>query len=331
MPAQRQFHLHLESFSSRPALFQITERNWTAAARRHPLLAKKIRVTLGRDGDILDEALKTADFMINSSPPRDALGLRAPRLRWIQTTGAGIESLLPLDWLPEKTVLTNNSGAHAAKAEDSCAMALLMLNCRLPQMFTNQGNRTWRQIYSEPIAGKTVVIVGFGELGKAAGRAARRLGLQILAVSRSGKKAPPAHAAYPVSRLDRVLPKADFLIITTPLTPQTRGLIHGRRLDLLPAHAGVVNIGRAPVMDYAALVNKLRAGELSGAVLDVFEQEPLPETSPLWSVPNLVILPHISCDDPRYIDQLLDRWFANFARFLAGRPLRNIVDRKLGY
>jgi len=331
MKSKRQFHLHLESFSNRPALFKITEQRWAAAARRNPALSKKIHVTIGWDGDTLNEALKTADFMINSNPPRNELGVLAPNLKWIQTTGAGIESLLPLDWLPKKTVLTNNSGAHGAKAEDSCAMSLLMLNCRLPNVVTNQRNHAWQQIYSTPIAGKTVVIIGFGELGKAAGRAAKKLGLHIIAISRSGKATAPAHAVYPVSRLDRVLPKADFVIVTTPLTPLTKGLISAQRLNLLPIHAGVINIGRAPVVDYEALCIKLNAGELSGAVLDVYDQEPLPSSSPLWSVPNLVILPHISCDDPRYIDQLFDRWFINFERYITGKPLRNIVDRKLGY
>jgi phosphoglycerate dehydrogenase-like enzyme len=331
MKSKRQFHLHLESFSNRPALFQINEQRWAAAARRHPILSKKIHVTIGWDGNTLNEALKTADFMINSNPPRDELAARAPNLKWIQTTGAGIESLLPLDWLPEQTVLTNNSGAHGAKAEDSCAMALLMINCRLPQVTTNQRNHIWQQIYSTPIVGKTVVIIGFGELGKAAGRAAKKLGLHIIAISRSGKKAASAHEVYSVSRLDRVLPKADFVIVTTPLTPQTRGLLNAKRLNLLPPHAGVINIGRAPVIDYEALCSKLKAGELSGAVLDVYDQEPLPSTSQIWGVPNLVILPHISCDDPRYIDQLFDRWFINFERYITGKPLRNIVDRKLGY
>lgn len=324
-------HLHLESFSKRTALFHLTAERWKAAARRHRALARHLRVTIGWDGDILDRALSTADVMINSSPPKDRLRERAPRLKWIQTTGAGVDSLVPLNWLPRDVVLTNNRGAHGAKAEDSCAMALLMLNARLPQVITNQRNQRWQQIFSTPIAGKTALILGFGDLGQAAGRAARKLGLKIIAVTRSGKAGRPAEIALPASRIERVLPKADFVVVTTPLTEQTRGLLSRSRLDLLKPAAGIINIGRSPIIDYGALREKLEKNELSGAVLDVFDQEPLPADSPWWGVPNLIVTPHISCDDPRYIDMLFDRWFENFERFLAGKRLRNIVDRKLGY
>jgi phosphoglycerate dehydrogenase-like enzyme len=121
------------------------------------------------------------------------------------------------------------------------------------------------------------------------------------------------------------------VIVTTPLTPETRGLFSRARLDLMKPGAGFVNIGRSPIVDYAALAEKLRDGSISGAVLDVFDQEPLPPESPLWHTPNLVITPHISCDDPRYIDQLLDTWFANLERLTAGKRLKNMVDRRLGY
>jgi phosphoglycerate dehydrogenase-like enzyme len=331
MSKSEKLHLHLESASKRSPLFHLTEEKWAAAAKRHRDLAKKLRVTIGWDGDIIDDALKTADVMINSNPPREHLRERAPRLKWIQTTGAGVDGLMPMSWLPEDVALTNNSGAHGEKAEDSCAMALLMLNARMPEVLTNQRERRWQPIFTTPIEGKTAVIIGFGDLGQGAGRAAKRLGVNVIAVTRSGKPTKHADAVYPTNRLDRVLPKADFVIVTTPLTAETRGLMSRERLDLLKPHVGFVNIGRSPIVDYAALVEKLKKGELAGAVLDVFDQEPLPPESPLWTTPNLVITPHISCDDPRYIDQLFDTWFTNLERFMAGKKLKNIVDRKLGY
>ncbi|MGZ5122425.1 MAG: D-2-hydroxyacid dehydrogenase [Burkholderiales bacterium] len=324
-------HLHLENSRMRSALFHLTEEKWAAAAKRHKALAKNVRVTVGWDGDILDDALRTADVMINSSPPREKLRERAPRLKWIQTTGAGVDQLAPFEWLPEDISLTNNSGAHGAKAEDSCTMALLMLNAGLPELLTNQRERRWQQIFSTPIEGKKAVVIGFGDLGQAAGRAAKKLDMELIAVTRSGKHTRPADVTYPVSRIDRALPKADFVIVTTPLTADTRGLISRERLGLLKHGAGLVNIGRAPVVDYAALTEKLVSGDIGGAVLDVFDQEPLPADSPLWTTPNLVIMPHISCDDPRYIDQLFDTWFMNLERFMKGKTLRNIVDRRLGY
>jgi phosphoglycerate dehydrogenase-like enzyme len=333
MAKGKKLHLHLESSTKKTALFHLTEEKWAAAAKRHRALARNLHVTIGWDGDIIDDALKTVDVMINSNPPRENLRERAPNLKWIQTTSAGVDGLVPFDaWLPQDIVLTNNSGgAHGAKAEDSCAMALLMLASRMPEVLMNQRERQWKPVFTVPIAGKTAVVIGFGDLGQGAGRAARKLGLEVLAVTRSGKPSRGADAVYPASRIDRVLPKADFVIVTTPLTPETRGLISRERLNLLKPQAGLVNIGRSPIVDYEALREKLDKGEISGAVLDVFDQEPLPPDSPWWTTRNVVIMPHISCDDPRYIDQLFDTWFTNLERFLAGKRLKNIVDRQLGY
>jgi phosphoglycerate dehydrogenase-like enzyme len=325
------YHLHLENKHGRPAHFHVTEDLWKEAASRHPELARRIRVTFGWDGQKLDDALETADFMINSFPPKEDLRRRAPRLKWIQTTGAGIDALLPLDWLPDGITLTNNRGAHGHKAEDSCAMALLALNSRLYDIVANQRERAWKQIITPPIAGRTAVVIGFGDLGRAAGRAAHKLGMHVIAVTRSGTAASPAHESFAVSRIDEALPRADFLVVTAPTTPDTRGLVDRKRLDLLKSGAAIVNIGRAALMDYQALRERLESGALSGAVLDVFEQEPLPPDSPWWSVRNVIVMPHVSCDTPGYIDRLLDRWFENFDRLLAGRPLENAVDRKLGY
>ncbi|MBM3344132.1 MAG: D-2-hydroxyacid dehydrogenase [Betaproteobacteria bacterium] len=326
------YHLHLETESQRAALFHLPESEWLAAAPRHKALAKKLKVTVGWDGDIRDEALKTADFLItNGAPPRDNLRARAPKLKWIQTTAAGVDWLTPLDWLPRDVVLTNNRGAHGPKAYDTVMMALLMLHQKMPALLKHQQAREWRPIYTPPIAGKTAVILGFGDLGEHSGRAAKALGMQVIAVTRQGKPNRHTDRMVKTAQLDRVLPKADYFIVTTPLTAETRGLISRARLNLLKTEASVINIGRSPIIDYEALREKLHNGKLAGAVLDVFDQEPLPADSPWWSTPNTIILPHQSCDDPRYIARLFDFWFANFARFLAGKKLMNMVDRKRGY
>ena len=325
------YHLHLESARSRPIIFQPLATDWAAAAKRHRALAKMLRVTVGQDGEILGEALKTADFMINSTPPKDGLRERAPKLKWIQTTSAGVDGLMPMTWLPQDITLTNNTGAHGDKAEETCIMGLLMLQARLPEVIKNQQAHVWKSIFTTPIAGKTAVVVGFGDLGQGAGRAARKLGLNVIAVTRSGTPHKLADRVVKSSRIDSVLPKADFVIVTAPLTAETRGLLHRQRINSLKAGAGFINIGRSPIVDYEALRQRLDKGELCGAVLDVFDQEPLPADSPWWTTQNTVVLPHISCDDPRYMEHLLDFWFENFERFLAGKKLKNIVDRKLGY
>ena len=323
-------HLHIENNSRAAALSHIREPQVQAARERHPQL-RTLKVSIGWDADILDEALKSADYLIASRPPRENLRRRAPKLSWIQTTGAGVDHLLPLDWLPPDIVLTNNSGPHGPRCEDFCTMALLALWQRLPRLMHQQRERNWNSVFTQPIAGRTCVVIGYGDLGQAAVRAAKKLGLRAIAVTRSGRGEGPADEVLPSSSVEAVLPRADFVIVTAPLTAETRDFMGRRRLALLKPEAGLVNVARAPIVDYAALAEMLRDGRLSGAILDVHDPEPLPSDSPLWSVPNLMLTPHISCDDPRYVDMLLDAWAANFARLDAGQGLRNVVDRTKGY
>lgn len=331
MSKSNTYHLHIEYFRNDAPIYRVTDAQWAAAAGRHKALARRVTATIGSDRDNLDAALMSADMLISPDPPRERLRERAPRLRWIQTRGAGIDQLMPLDWLPPEIMLTNNRGAHGAKCEDYCTMALLMLGSHMPGVIANQRVGRWEPIFTPLIAGKTAVIIGFGDLGSAAGRAAKKLGLRVIAFTRSGRAGKPADVAYKVPHLERVLRDADFVVVATPLTPETRGIMNRARLALLKPEAGLINVGRAPLVDYDALRGMLNDGKLAGAVLDVFDCEPVPADSPLWATTNLIVTPHVSCDDPRYMDILLDSWFGNFERFLGGKPLRNRVERKLGY
>jgi phosphoglycerate dehydrogenase-like enzyme len=263
---------------------------------------------------------------------RDRLHERAPRLRWLHHTSAGVDALLPLDWLPAGVVLTSNRGAHGGKAEQYMRMAYTALNIGLPRMIANQQARRWEQNFSSSLGGQTALVVGLGDLGEAAARAARQLGMTVIGVRRHAKPCPHADRVHTYDTLDDLLPMADYVVLAVPLTPETRRLLDGRRLALLKSTAGVINIARAAVADYDALRAALLEGKLAGAVLDVVEPEPLPPESPLWDTPNLIITPHVSCDDAeRYVDISLDLWFGNLARFLRGEPLAGCVDASLGY
>jgi phosphoglycerate dehydrogenase-like enzyme len=323
--------LHIENSRLSSPLAHIDNKHVERALERNPATGRELEVTIGNDGDILDSALLTADLMISSWPPRTGLRDRAPRLRWIQTTSAGVDHLLPFDWLPADIMLTNNSGPHGAKCEEFCLMALVALANRLPSFIDQQRGHLWSSIFTVPIKGKCCVIVGFGDLGQAAGRACKKLDVRVSAITRSGNPEALADAVLPSHRIDEALPEADFVIVTAPLTPATRNIISRERLALLPVTAGLVNVSRSPLVDYSALIEMLNQGRLAGAILDVHEPEPLPPDSDLWATRNLVVTPHVSCDDPRYADMLLDSWFENFTRLLHGQPLRNLVDRVRGY
>jgi len=331
MPSRR-IRVHIENTRDGTELYRITPALWDAACSRHCSLARRLDVTLGWDGDVLGHALKTAVIMIGVPSSRQVLAQRAPRLRWIHTTWAGVDEQMPLDWLPARVALTNNRGAHGAKAEQYMRMAYTLLHTRMPEIIAQQRGHQWRQVFTGSIAAKTAVIIGLGDLGQAAARAARQAGMKVLGVSRSGKKVLAVDRAYRAAALDGIISTADFVVVAVPLTPETNGLINRARLDRMKPDAGLINIARASVVDYDALREKLETGELGGAVLDVVDPEPLPPDSPLWDTPNLIITPHVSCDDAEhYIDITLDLWFENLARFVAGRPLKNRVDPRRGY
>jgi phosphoglycerate dehydrogenase-like enzyme len=206
-----------------------------------------------------------------------------------------------------------------------------MLTNGLPRSVANQRCGRWEQLFNTAIAGKTLLIVGVGHVGGGAARWAKRFGLKVIGIRRSGKPHRHVDAMHRPNALRRLLPKADFVLVTAPHTAESHHLIGRRELALMKDGAGLVNYSRAHLVDYQALATHLRNGRLS-AILDVFDPEPLPRSSPLWKLPNLVITPHCSSDDralytPKTLDLVLD----NVERLLAGKRLRNIVDPKRQY
>jgi phosphoglycerate dehydrogenase-like enzyme len=328
-PRDRRIRLHIQNDPLSPN-DAVTPARFASGARRVPDLRRRLRVTFGVDPPALEEGLREAEILMAAHVDGRDLATRAPRLRWIQSTSAGVENLVPL--LPPNVVLTNASGVHIPKGGEYAMTALLMLNHGVPHFVTRQRERRWDPIFMTPIAGRTVVIVGVGQIGGEVARLARRFGLRVLGVRRSGRPHRWVHRMFATKSLHAALRQADFVVVTTPLTPETRGLIGAKELDCLPRHAGLVNLGRGAVVDYDALSAKLGARELSGAVLDVFHEEPLPRESPLWFTPNVILSPHCAVDDGRaYVPRCLDIFFDNLRRYLGGRPLRNVVDRRLGY
>lgn len=337
LEATKRFRLHLESQSRQAPAFHLDLAAWQQASLRHAELARHIDVSFGWDGERFATPLDDVDFLLASRFPHAAVN-DAQRLRWIHTTGAGVDQLLPLDGLRDDLILTNSSGIHVDKVGEFVQMALLMLNAQLPAVLRAQHEHRWDARLTAPIRGKTVLLIGLGDLGLTASRAAKVLGLRVLALNRSGRAPEPAASETDmpdvlasVSELDRWLPEADFVVVTAPLTPATRGLLSATRLAAMRQGACVVNLSRAALVDYPALFERLRAGACGGAVLDVFEPEPLAHDSPIWDVPGLIVTPHISCDAPDYNQRVLDLWFDNFARWLRGEPLANIVSRARGY
>ena len=324
--------LHIKNNRRGEDVFRMSAERYHDAARRHPEIASQVEATIDFDLDHFDESMATADALVTWDLPTEDLRQRAPLLRWIHIIGAGIEHLQPLDWLPDGVTLTNNRGVHAEKAGQYGLMALLMLNNAIPRLLEEQRNRRYVECFTNAITGKVLLVVGAGAMGSAVARQAKRLGLRTVGIRRRPRRTAGFDEVHGVDALDRLLPTADFVVVTAPATADTRHLLDERRLALLSPDAGLINMGRASVVDYEALASALRSGALAGAVLDVFSPEPLPASSPLWDVPNLIITPHVSSDDAlTYAPRTLDLVFENLGRLLAGKALKNRVDPARGY
>lgn len=278
------------------------------------------------------EALEQSQYFVGSGFDTRRLQIHGKSLRFVHCTSAGVEKYMPLDWLPNGAVLTNSSGVHAKKGGAFGLMTVLMLCEGVPRHIQNQRLHRWDNRLATGIDTKTIVFVGFGALGTAIADRLRPFGPRIVAVTRSGKASPPADEVFPAEDLDQALTLADCLVVSCPLTASTKGLIGEKELALMKPGATLFNIARGPVVDTRPLIKALVDGRLSGAALDVFDEEPLSADSQLWDVPNLIIFPHISCDDADgYVDRCLSIFADNVGRDLRGEPLRNRVDATAGY
>ena len=312
--------------------FTITKEHFAQALNNFPEIKKKVEIFVDWDEDNFKTSMANSDILVAWDFSTINLKKVAPNLKWIHVISAGIEHLHPLDWMFDDLVLTNSSGAHTKKAGEYGLMSILMLQNHMTKIITNQKNNSFVSLFSNPIAGKTVVLVGTGNLGASMAKLVAPLGVNIIGVNKRGRMAEGCSKVISIDKIDTVLPGADFLYLAVPETPETKNLISKERLNMLKSTCGIVNIGRQSVMDYDALCKKLIDSEIAGAILDVFTHEPIEKNSKLWSIPNLVITPHVSSDDNgNYVKLTLDIFIKNLKLFIENKELSNQVDKKLGY
>ena len=289
-----------------------------------------LEIAAGFDESTLARHLPDAEILLAFQFPADALA-RAKRLRWIQLTSAGAEQLLPARaWLASVTV-TNTRGIHVELMADYALGMIAMLQWDFPQALRDQQARTWEQRLVLPLAGQILAVVGAGAIGSEIARRGEACGLHVIAVKRTPGPVAGAREVVTADRLDEVLPRADFVVLVVPITAETRYMIGEAQLRAMKRTARLINIARGSVVDEAALVRALREGWIAGAALDVFDEEPLPPTSPLWTLPNVVITPHVAGEPADYPQRVAEVFVANAHRFAAGEPLRNVVDLTRGY
>jgi phosphoglycerate dehydrogenase-like enzyme len=297
-------------------------------------LAPEMRLVVTDDAAEIEAVLPEVEIATGHVPP--ALLVRMPNLRWYQQWGAGADWLLRHPEIASRDfILTNASGVHAIQiSEHILALMLAFARC-LPQAIRAQTRGEWERQEREnlfELAGKTLVLIGVGAIGSRTAALAAALDVQVIGVRRNaGEPAPGVARMVGPDRLLEALPLADFVVLTIPLTPETRHMIGGRELRAMKPGAYIFNIGRGGTIDEAALIRALREGWIAGAGLDVFEKEPLPAGSPLWQMENVIVTAHYSGATPHYSERAMAIFLDNLRRYRVGEPLRNVVDRALGY
>jgi phosphoglycerate dehydrogenase-like enzyme len=286
-----------------------------------------------READTLRERIAEADVLVVSGLWNNALLERAPRLRFIQSIGAGTDQF-PGDELGRRGIRLASARGVNARAVAEHAMALMLaLSRRLPEARDNQAKRVWRGMIGDlsqredELAGKTVLIVGLGDIGGRLARLAKVFEMRVIGLRRQpalGHGA--ADAAHPMSDLNALLPDADFVALTCPLTPETENLIDAASLARMKPSAYLVNVARGRVVDEPALVDALAGRQIAGAALDVTIEEPLPPASPLWDIEHVLITPHTAGETRRYEDNVIEILRDNLGRLWRGESeLRNQI------
>ena len=318
-------------------------------------MAVKVLVTHGMGSDDLErieavaegvsaEAARTAEEamaraaeaeVIQAGRWSEELWKAAPRLKWVQSGGAGVERFMTPEFIASPIILTNAQGVYAIPIADQVMAFILHFSRRFNELVRRQIAREWEpweRRGSEELCGKTLGIVGLGRIGSEVAKRAKAFGMRVIATrQRPDRRSEFADEVRGVDELAWLLGESDFVALCSALTDETRHLIGEQELKVMKPTACLVNIGRGRLIDEQALIAALKGGEIAGAGLDVFEREPLPAESPLWEMPNVMITPHDAGSSPRSHERFMAVFLENLRRYVAGEPLLNVVDKRAGY
>ncbi len=280
-----------------------------------------------------DASLSEAEVVYGLRLPQDVIK-KAPNLKWVQVMSAGVERFLDADMRESQIILTNVSGIHAIPISEFVIGLMLMFVKDSSACMDLKHKRKWERISPVVLANKTVGIVGLGSIGQQVARLAKAFGMKVVATRRSareGDRARNVDAMLPPARLRDLLNESDFVVLSVPFTAETSMLMGEGELRSMKRSARLINIARGGIVDEQALVRALREGWIAGAGLDVFATEPLPVDSPLWTLPNVFVSPHVSGTREDYVLAATRLFVDNLHRYLAGKRLRNVVNKARGY
>lgn len=279
----------------------------------------------------LIDQLKVTDVLFGIDYPTDVIAL-APRLKWVQSIGAGVDHLGSTGLLDSDVIITA-TGGFSSRSIAEFVLAFMLNHVKNMKTYVQaQTDKTWDRLVIDALAGKTVGIVGLGRIGSVTARLCKAFDMRVLATRRTSGPPPPyVDQLLAADGLGEMLPQCDFVVLSLALTPETRKIIGETELKTMKPTAFIVNVARGSVLDEAALVRALQEGWIGGAGLDVFEAEPLSQDSPLWEMSNVMITPHTAAAVGTYHLHAARAFAENLRRFIAGEPLLNIIDKQKGY
>lgn len=296
-----------------------------------------VRVAVGQRPEDFETAA-AADALLSCGVGRQGVEpvfrMALPRLRWVHSRSAGVEHLLFPALVESPVVLTNGRGVFAAGLAEFVAAAILYFAKGLGRMRRGQQARRWDPFLVEWLRGRTLGIVGYGDIGRAVAERMRGFGMRVIGLRRRPEASvgdPHLDEVLGPERLDELMERSDYVVVSTPLTPATRGLVGARAIAAMKPSAVLVNVGRGPAVDEAALVAALQAGRIRGAALDVFDQEPLAAAHPLWGLDNVLLSPHCGDHTQGWLEAAMQAFLENLERFRRGEPLAGVVDKHRGY
>ncbi len=301
-------------------------------------LPEETNLVVGDSVEAFERTASDADVIFSWSIAgpllRDVFAM-CHHVRWVHSRSAGLDGVLCPELIESPVPLTNGSGVFSPSLGEFALAAILHFAKDLRRMVRNQEKGVWEQFDITEIIGQTVGIVGYGDIGRAVATRCRAMGMRVLGLRRSGAPVynvdPLVDRVYTPSGLIEMLQQCDYVVVAAPLTPDTKGMIGRAAFNAMKPEAVVINVGRGPVIDEAAMVDALSTNRIKGAALDVFDREPLPAGHPLYSLQHVLLSPHSADHTPDWLDRAMQFFLDQFDRYRAGVPLLNVVDKKLGY
>jgi phosphoglycerate dehydrogenase-like enzyme len=300
-------------------------------------LQQDIQIVVSDDPEKLKSLAADADAILFADFDGDLLANVLPlanRVRWIHCLWTGVEMILKPKIVAHPAPLTNGRGVFRWPLADWVIAAMLFFAFDLGRVIRQQERGMWKPFISTSLKGRVLGIVGFGSIGAAAAARARVFGMKIAALRRRPElfeSDSPPDQTYGPGQLKELMAASDYILVVTPLTAETRGMIGEAEIAAMKPSAVIINIGRGPVIVEAALVRALEAGRIHGAALDVFNTEPLPSEHPFWRMPNVLLSPHTADRVEGFLDPAFESFVENLDRFRKGEPLANVVDKHAGY